>query len=293
MKTDARETDSPAPAIDIGQQSRADAEVRPLTWRIIRDQPRRAANNMALDHALAACLADDHAVLRLYSWTRPTASFGRNEPTAGLYSAEAANAQGIDYIRRPTGGRAVLHHGELTYAVIAPPRALGGVRNAYRLINQALASALQSLGAQVTVADGHQTLDLDAGPCFQAPADGEVMANGRKLIGSAQARVEGALLQHGSIILTGDQTRLDLLRKPEPRAESPDHSTTDRTHQPATLFDQIGPVTPQQVGDAVADHMKKVFGGRWSEGEYSERELLVADRLVDERYGRDEWTWRR
>jgi lipoate-protein ligase A len=247
---------------------------------VILDGPRAGTRNMALDHAVASCVGDGRGVLRLYGWARRTVSFGRNEPT-GLYSVRAAEALGVDYVRRPTGGRAVLHDREVTYAVVAPVWALGGVRLAYRRINDALASALRSLGATVGVSAADGVMALDAGPCFQSPAGGEVVADGRKLVGSAQARVDGALLQHGSIILAGDQSLLGELQG-------------GGAHEaPATLEGLVGSVRTEDVVAAVTEHMQAAFGGRWDEGGYTPAELQEADRLEAERYAQDTWTWRR
>jgi lipoyl(octanoyl) transferase len=161
---------------------------------------------MARDHALALSLPNDSAVLRLYRWERPTLSLGRNEPARGRYDPEAARARGIDIVRRPTGGRAVLHWRELTYAVAAPARALGGPRRAYRLVHEILAQALVSLGVPAEIApDPSLATPVDAGACFAAPVGGEIVAAGRKLVGSAQLRVGDVLLQHGSILLGDDQ----------------------------------------------------------------------------------------
>ncbi|MDT8340717.1 MAG: hypothetical protein RQ751_04325, partial [Longimicrobiales bacterium] len=107
---------------------------------------------MAWDHTLAIGLAPGEAVLRLYAWDRPTLSLGRNEPARGVYAPERLEASGVAVVRRPTGGRAVLHHREVTYAVCLPLRALGGPRSAYRLLNQALAAGLGRLGAGVALA---------------------------------------------------------------------------------------------------------------------------------------------
>jgi lipoate-protein ligase A len=124
---------------------------------------------------------------------------------------------------------------------------------------------------------------VDAGPCFQAPAAGEVVGAGRKLVGSAQARVEGALLQHGSIILSGDQSLLDALA-----------GGTAAHEAPATLRDLIGNVSADDVADAVVDRMRALLGGDWTAaGEHDERVRAEAARLEAERYGRNEWTWRR
>lgn len=257
---------------------------------------------MARDHALAVAVSEpgrsavrraagpslpsaDHAnaVLRLYTWSRPTVSFGRNEPARGLYDAAMAERLGIDVVRRPTGGRAVLHDAELTYAVVVPARALGGARTTYHAISEALVDAMQSLGADVLRSGPPRegTLPLDAGPCFQSPSEGEVVVRGRKLVGSAQARLDGALLQHGSIILSGDQTLLTTL------CPGVEHE------QPATLAEQIGHVEPDVVATALVASMKKIFGGTWTEGEYSEGERQTTTDLVATRYGLDEWTWRR
>jgi len=237
---------------------------------------------MALDHALAACGTDGQAVLRLYEWERPTVSFGRNEPSAGLYSQPEADVRGVDYVRRPTGGRAVLHDRELTYAVVAPLRALGRVRDVYTRINVALAAAVGSLGAEVGISGEEGTMTLHSGPCFQSPVKGEVVAKGRKLVGSAQARVHGMLLQHGSIILSGDQSLLDDLR-----------GSPDGHQAPATLEDLVGPVSSEDLGIVVMANMQSAFGGSWEGGVYDPHELKEADRLESEQYTQDSWTWRR
>jgi lipoate-protein ligase A len=248
---------------------------------------------MALDEALARRLPSGSAVLRLYRWSRPTVSFGRNEPVRavaleGVRRGPAASGK-LDVVRRPTGGRAVLHDDELTYAVVAPVRTFGGVREAYRRINVALAEALRALGAEVrVVASGNESgaggrvRPLDAGPCFQAPSTGEVVAGTRKLIGSAQARVGHALLQHGSIILSGDQTRL---AEVVPGA--------DAFPQPATLSELVGPVDPDDVVEAVARSLTRCFGGTGTESAYTPEEVDAARELAESKYGRAEWTWRR
>ena len=126
-----------------------------------------------------------------------------------------------------------------------------------------------------------RALPLSAGPCFQSPAEGEVTANGRKLIGSAQARMGGALLQHGSIMISGDQTLLSKI------------GLSTSHHQPATLSEQIGAVHVERVANAVISSMKRIFGGTWLEGEYSTEEKRMLKRLVESQYSTDQWTWRR
>lgn len=266
----------------------------PLRWRVIRDRPRSGARNMALDHALAACLAEGCAVLRLYSWSRPTVSFGRNEPAAARYSETEAERMGIDFVRRPTGGRVVLHDQEVTYAVVAPARTIAPtLRIAYALINDALAAAMKALGAPVEVAGASRTPALDAGSCFQSPSAGEVVLRGKKLVGSAQARVDGALLQHGSILLSDDQTRIDRLRIDTFEDASEPRRAGGAGAGAASLRDALGPVTAERVGDLVAREVRGRFGGDWTEGDYSEQERATAEVLATTRYGTRGWTWRR
>ena len=155
---------------------------------------------MAIDEALLdEAGRTGTAFLRLYRWDPPCLSLGRNEP--------AIERPGVATVRRPTGGRAVWHEHEVTYAVAAPIAAFGRLRDAYRDIHERLASALRSLGADVTLAADRATptppLRDRPNACFAETVGGEVLVGGRKVIGSAQVRRGAAFLQHGSILLDG------------------------------------------------------------------------------------------
>ena len=172
-------------------------------WKLIVDaQGRSGIENMAADVALLDdAVRFGNASLRLYRWDPPTLSFGRNQPMEGLA------LDGIAVVRRPTGGQAVWHEHELTYAVAAPIAAFGSLRNAYRAIHERLATALQSLGVDAALAAYSPTVRLSDRPtsCFAAPVGGEIVVQGCKLVGSAQVRRRDAFLQHGSILLDGAQ----------------------------------------------------------------------------------------
>jgi lipoate-protein ligase A len=180
-----------------------------LEWGLLLDPAGRSgAANMAMDASLLAEAArTGRAVLRLYRFDPPCLSLGRNEPTA-RYDRAAIARRGLDVVRRPTGGRAVWHEHEVTYAVAAPVAAFGSLRNAYRTIHERIARALRSLGADATLAPHHPPpsgrVDQPAS-CFATPVGGEVLVAGRKLVGSAQVRKRSAFLQHGSILLDGSQ----------------------------------------------------------------------------------------
>ena len=144
----------------------------------------------------------------MYSWSAPTLSFGRNQKT-GAYDREALARAGIAVVRRPTGGRAILHHREITYSVTAPVAPGDSIAAEYDWINTLLLRALRSLGVDAAIATRTGRAPApDANPCFAAATAGEITAGGRKLVGSAQYREAGAMLQHGSILISDDQSSL-------------------------------------------------------------------------------------
>ncbi|HLZ44216.1 MAG TPA: hypothetical protein VKQ05_00890 [Gemmatimonadales bacterium] len=154
---------------------------------------------MAIDEGLLEKVArDGGAYLRFYRWNPPTLSLGRNQPIT---------ISGVPIVRRPTGGQAVWHDDEVTYAVVAPIESFGSLRKAYCEIHTRLARALRSLGADAALAPAHPPIRPSAHPssCFAFPVGGEILVHGKKLVGSAQVRRRNAFLQHGSILLGGSQ----------------------------------------------------------------------------------------
>ncbi|HTE21113.1 MAG TPA: lipoate--protein ligase family protein, partial [Armatimonadota bacterium] len=182
-------------------------------WRLLDTPPAPGAWNMAVDEALADSVrAGGPPVLRVYRWSPPCLSLGRNQPSGG-YDRDEIARRGLDVVRRPTGGRAVLHHRELTYSVAAPQGVLGGPRQAYSAINRALVAGLARLGVPAHLQPaGEQRAPLPSlAPCFEQPVEGEVTAAGRKLVGSAQRTDRGVLLQHGSLPIEDDQSAVAAL----------------------------------------------------------------------------------
>lgn len=273
-----------------------DTEV--LQWRVLVDPPASGPKNMAVDHALAACLGSSEAVLRIYRWSRPTVSFGRNEPARDRYDPAAGRSAGIEFVRRPTGGRAVLHDRELTYSVVLPLPRRGGLRAVYGLINRGLVEALCTLGVPAAMAEeGSSPAALDSGPCFDEPAPGEVTVAGRKLVGSAQARLEGVILQHGSLLLGPGQERLVDLGSTS-AGSGKDVScgkpgNFGRIQAPVSLEEVLGQAPPwSHLVEAVISGLSGVAGGDWHRGELTEPERVKA-REFTERYASAKWTWRR
>jgi len=252
---------------------------------------------MARDDTLARSCGPGEGVVRFYQWALPTLSFGRNEPAVDHYPDEASlRAQGYDVVRRPTGGRAVLHHRELTYSVVAPIAAFDSLKAAYRAINAGLVEGLATLGVPVKSAPPAPALPPDAGPCFQAPAEGEVMMQGRKLVGSAQVRIGETLLQHGSILIDDDQHLLDALRAEQ---EAPIPETIPamgrlNPNRPAKLRDVLDPMPDvETLILAVESGFRTSLPGDWRT-DFDGGSLpssTLAERLAH--YRAAEWTWRR
>ena len=170
-------------------------------WRLLLDAAAPGPWNMGVDEALlATAAAGGGATLRLYGWDGPWLSLGYGQPDARAL-LEACAAAGVGVVHRATGGRAVLHGGDLTYALAAPEALLPpGLEATYRLISGALASALGQLGVDVTAGPkGAPAGPSDGFDCFTEPGLDALCAAGRKLVGSAQRRRKGGVLQHGSI----------------------------------------------------------------------------------------------
>jgi lipoate-protein ligase A len=217
------------------------------TWQLMLDPAGRSgAANMAIDaELLADAAASGRAVLRLYRFAPPCLSLGRNEPAA-RYDRAAIARLGIDVVRRPTGGRAVWHEHDVTYAVAAPIATFGGLRAAYAAIHTRLAAALRALGAAATLAPDRPMARAPgrSGACFASAVGGEVVAGGRKLVGSAQVRRRAALLQHGSILVAGSQNIVDVISRQSSLLVS----------GATTLSEVLGrPVSFDEVASAIVD----------------------------------------
>ena len=271
------------------------ARFAPERWRVIVDRPRSGAANMALDHALALHVRPGEGAVRLYEWSRPTISFGRHEPARGLYDLEKAARSGIGFVRRPTGGRAVLHDAELTYAVVASPKGWGGLRRSYRRVNGGLLFALRQVGARADLAAAPtECARPSEGPCFGRAAEGEVVVGGRKLLGSAQAKIGSMFLQHGSLILRGGQRRLAVLRGAGRRLDtSPAPSARPSGEGALSLRSALGALPPlPELRQAMIDGLLASLGGEPRRADFTPRERSEAERLAA-RYRSPDWTWRR
>ena len=256
-------------------------------WRLLLAPPRPGAENMARDTALQARAArTSETVFSIYSWSRPTLSFGRHQPAMGLYDLERIREADVDVVRRPTGGRAILHDHEITYSVTAPLDD-APLRATYSRINRILLEGLTRLGVNAELAAVAERAESPSiRPCFESPTEGELVADGRKLVGSAQWRDEGALLQHGSILVGDDQSSL-----PSFAMAAADRSGATIA-QPATLAALLGrSPEPAEVARAMFDAVRSLEDSDatdLSEDEIRAEALEHVPHFLDEG-----WTWRR
>jgi lipoyl(octanoyl) transferase len=254
-------------------------------WRLLLAPPRSGAENMARDTALLARAArTGETVFSIYSWATPTLSFGRHQTAAGHYDPGKIREASVDVVRRPTGGRAILHHREITYSVTAPFSPLP-LQTTYARINRILVAGLSRLGVTADIAKPAERPPAPgAGPCFDRPGKGEIVADGKKLIGSAQWRNEGALLQHGSILVEDDQTSLTKF--------SVAGEASNDVPVPATLGALLGRAPgDEEVADAMFEAVRQLEDPesmRIEEKDIREETLRYVEQFADER-----WTWRR
>src|SRR6202162_882412 len=254
-------------------------------WRLLIAAPRSGAENMARDTALQARAArTGETVFSIYSWSRPTLSFGRNQPASGLYDVGKIRGAGIDVVRRPTGGRAILHHREVTYSVTAPAKDAAPLRETYSRINLILQTGLRQLGVSVEPASPSLRAGTpSARPCFEVPGEGELVAHGSKLVGSAQWRDVRSLLQHGSILVDDDQSTL-------PGFVVGVDAVSESVPVPATLHALLGR-SPDvaEVASAMFDAVRLLAdagASELAEGDVRDEGLKRVPQFLDE-----DWTW--
>lgn len=271
----------------------------PATWRLIISPPSHGAWNMAADEAILEAVTRGEAppTLRLYAWQPPCLSLGHAQPWSDV-DWKRLTAAGWDIVRRPTGGRAILHTDELTYAVIGPqeePRLKGGVLESYRRLSQALLEALNllSLQAQAKPITASDENGEAKGPvCFEVPSNYEITVNGKKLLGSAQARKQGGILQHGTLPLWGDLTRITQALHYE--SESQRERSAARLQERATTVEEILGHRPtwEAATRAFISAFKQELALELEPAELSAAEQGRAMELVSEKYGNPIWTER-
>ncbi len=266
-------------------------------WRLIYDNPAFGAWNMAVDEAIMESVGAGQSppTLRLYAWEPACLSLGYGQRFTDV-DVTRLNQVGWDIVRRPTGGRAILHTDELTYSLSLSADdelAAGTVVESYQRISFALLAGLTNLGASPRA--DQRAERIESGPvCFETPSHYEITVDGRKLVGSAQMRRKNAILQHGSLPLFGDIARIcNALVFPDDTARQ---SAEDHVRQRAlTLADALGyEVGWSEVADAIVSGFIETFHVDFSQYEtaLTESEYICAQQLLTDVYATSEWTQR-
>ena len=271
-------------------------ELTKTQWRLIKTPPARGAWNMAVDEAILEATGQ-HLVpptLRLYAWNPPCLSLGYGQPLSDV-DLDVLPEHGWELVRRATGGRAILHTDELTYSVTGPtdePRLAGSVLESYQRLSKALLLTLEILSLP---AEAQENPDVapDADPqgpvCFEVPSNYEITVDGKKLVGSAQARRKVGVLQHGTLPLHGDLTRItQALAFP---SEEKRERAAERLLQRATTVEKVlnRIVLWEAAADAMAQAFEQTLNLDLVLDELTPGELARAEELVETRYANPEW----
>ena len=275
------------------------------SWRLIVTPAGPGKWNMAVDEAILNAARQGYSppTIRFYAWYPACVSLGHAQPVADIDMGKIKD-HSWDIVRRPTGGRAILHKDELTYSISGPESEAsfqGDILTSYRRISDAILQALAILGISVaaqpvmknvrqagTTADSRSENPV----CFEVPSHYEIKASGKKLVGSAQARRKGGVLQHGTIPLRGDLGRFaDVLNYV---SEDQRKDAAERIRKRATTIEQE---TGSNVGfyrlaQSLRDAFESEFSINLVDGGLSDFEIEEIERLLDEKYGNRMWNYR-
>ena len=267
----------------------------PAVWRVIPLHHADGPTNMAIDEAIADAVRAGEVppTLRFYGWEPPCLSLGFSQPASDADTG-ALQQYGWGIVRRLTGGRAILHIDELTYSVAIPeqdPRVEGGVVESYRRLSRGLMQGLESLGVAVHSEAAEQgARGFKGAVCFEVPSDYELTANGKKLVGSAQTRRSGIVLQHGALPLHGDIARIcDALTFPDQAAcQAARVRVAERA---ITLHEAFGMrLSAERVADALQAGFSAALNLSFEPGELTPAEKERAAEIRAARYAAQEWT---
>jgi lipoate-protein ligase A len=267
-------------------------------WRLLLDAPAGGAWNMAVDEVLLDGVAAGAAppTLRFYEWSPPCLSLGYFQPF-DVVDVDACRALGVEVVRRPTGGRAILHDRELTYSIALPASVLGhdgGVLPSYYRLSLALQEGLCGLAVPATLAPESAAGGPLHGPiCFDRPSAHEILLHGRKLVGSAQVRRGGGLLQHGSILIEPRIEKLTAcLRLPRDSTGSPPAEGLERIEDGVAGLAEVGVTHVASIAHSIADAFAARFGVSLKEAPLRPDEWAAAEALAGSKYRSAGWTER-
>jgi lipoate-protein ligase A len=274
----------------------------PVQWRFLNTGFGNAFFNMAVDEVLAKAVADGSSAptLRVFGWQPPAVSFGYAQRVSRDIDTEACSEAGIDIVRRPTGGRAVLHWNELTYSVACvddDPVVGATIPDAYRTISRCLVAGVRSLGVDARFEPGRRPSPSPVGkdvaaPCFSSTSQYEVILDGKKLVGSAQRRFDGAMLQHGSLLIGPEHKRIvDLLPRGRDRLRRAFSEQLD-THTICLAESGHGDIDFEHIAKGLESGFSRELGVDLIAQPLQPDEEQAVGELVESKYATEAWTHR-
>ncbi|MCK4259255.1 MAG: lipoate--protein ligase family protein [Halanaerobiales bacterium] len=274
-----------------------------MKWRLLNTGFQSPAYNMALDEANIILLSQGKVppTIRFYGWLPASISIGYFQKMSDEIDVESCKRQGIGIIRRLTGGRAVLHDDELTYSLTAlesDPMFPSTVIESYKVISKGILEGLHRLGIPAEMVSlekkGRKALNpFDSSACFDAPSWYEIAVDGKKMVGSAQNRQQGVILQHGSILNTMDVDKLfSVLRFSSDRIKK---RMKNIFCDKATSIDEVlGNRYPYvTLVNALREGFQEALKIDLELGELTREEKELTEKLIREKYSDDEWNFRR
>lgn len=270
-------------------------DLRLQEWRLLDYGPADAYMNMAIDEALLLAQEEENLppTLRFYTWRPAAVSLGYAQDAESAVNRKLCLQAGIDVVRRSTGGRAVYHESELTYALAvraANPLFSANVKESYATISKGLLAGLKNLGLEAQFASPRhiqrkQTDVRQKNICFLSPSWYEIMVEGRKLIGSAQRRLRGTILQQGSIPLKNNDKFLEICNFPDAQTDLMRSVWAQKT---AGLWDYIEPLPLDKVKEALIRGFEETLPVKLIPGEFSALEKSLT-RELEIKYRSPQW----
>ena len=272
---------------------------QPGTWRLLTSGFSNAFENMAVDEAVFKACARKIAppTIRFYGWDPPAVSIGCLQKTETAVDLQACKDLGIDFVRRISGGRAVLHDQELTYSIVASegnPLFPENVLGTYKVIAQCLVDTLRALDIDAQLVTNRKKVREPAGAlrrksrgsCFSALSWYEISVDGKKICGNAQRRSRGAFLQHGFILLGYDVEKISRVFKGEDQDSGAAIHYDDITHINKYLDDKIDFYKLQTL---LIESFERVLNIKLETGLLTGEEIAIKEKLLHDRFLHNDW----
>jgi lipoate-protein ligase A len=250
---------------------------------------------MAIDEAILLSADSGGALptLRFYGWSPPAVSLGYFQDFSKEVNLKKCRSLGIDIVRRPTGGKAVLHENEVTYSVVSPknnPLFPDTILGTYKVISSCLVQALVAMGVNASIKDSGDRQNEKSSLqslCFSEPSRFEILVDGRKICGSAQVRAKNAFLQHGSLLVSFDAERAVQVLCPDPAP-----NLSDKLGNSVTAVNEYTCADQSEMLMLLKDNFRKVLNIEFRQGTLTPEEISEKLRLIKEKYSTEDWNRR-